>query len=148
MVKKRKMTSKKAVQELTDLKRDIFPYLHRDYNEALTIAIESLEREGKQVRAERVGERFKEMANRWHDETDHLSSSSRITNNGLYLEIISMGETAIPFILRDLQERGGDWYPALRILSDADPVPTEVRGEVPKMKEAWISWGRDKGYIK
>ena len=30
----------------------------------------------------------------------------------------------------------------------ADPVPTEGRGEVRKMKEAWLSWGRDKGYIK
>ena len=42
---KKPMTRGKAVQELTDLKRDIFPYLHRDYNEALDMAIESLERE-------------------------------------------------------------------------------------------------------
>jgi len=94
-----------------------------------------------------VGERFIELANRWHDETDHLSSPSRITNNGLYLEIISMGAPVIPFILQDLQERGGQWYEALRKLSGADPVPAEVRGEVPKMNEAWLSWGRDKGYI-
>jgi len=94
------------------------------------------------------GERFIELANRWHDETDHLSSPSCITDNGLYLEIISMGEAVIPLILQDLRERGGLWYQALRILSDADPVPIEVRGDVPKMKEAWLSWGRDKGYIK
>ena len=94
------------------------------------------------------GERFIELANRWHDETDHLSSPSRIIDNDTYREIISMGEPVIPLILQDLQERGGNWYPALRILSDADPVPAEVRGEVPKMKEAWLSWGRDKGYIK
>jgi len=96
----------------------------------------------------RAGKMFIELANRWHDETDHLSSPSNITNNDTYLKIISMGEAVIPFILQDLQERGGNWYPALRILSGADPVPTEARGEVPKMKEAWLSWGRDKGYIK
>ena len=95
----------------------------------------------------RVRERFVELANRWHDETDHLSSPSGITNNDTYLEIISMGKSVIPLILKDLQERGGSWYRALRILSGADPVPTEVRGEVPKMKEAWIRWGRDQGYI-
>ncbi len=92
--------------------------------------------------------RFAELANRWHDETDHLSSPLSITNNDTYLKIISMGEPVIPLILQDLQERGGDWYRALRILSGADPVSTEVRGEVPRMKEAWLRWGRDKGYIK
>ncbi|KKN06954.1 hypothetical protein LCGC14_1072090 [marine sediment metagenome] len=96
----------------------------------------------------RVRERFVELANRWHDETDHLSSASDITNNDTYLKIISMGEAVIPLILLDLRERGGSWYRALRILSDADPVPTEVRGEVPKMKEAWLRWGRDQGYDK
>jgi hypothetical protein len=58
-----------------------------------------------------------------------------------------MGESAIPFILKDMYERGGYWYRALRILSGVDPVPTEVRGDVPKMKDAWLSWGRDKSYL-
>jgi len=96
----------------------------------------------------RFVERFKEFANRWHNETDYLSSPSSITNNDTYLKIISMGEPVIPLVLQDLQERGGYWYRALRILSDEDPVPPEGRGEVPKMKEAWLNWGRDKGYIK
>jgi len=39
----KKMTRKRAVKELTDLKRDVFPYLHRDYNQALLMAIEELE---------------------------------------------------------------------------------------------------------
>ncbi|KKM82703.1 hypothetical protein LCGC14_1316800 [marine sediment metagenome] len=41
----KQMTRNKAVEELSTLKRDIFPYLHRDYNQALLMAIESLERE-------------------------------------------------------------------------------------------------------
>ncbi len=96
----------------------------------------------------RVRKKFVELANRWHNETDYLSSPARITDNDTYLKIISMGGTVIPLILQDLQERGGNWYRALRILSDEDPVSPEVRGEVPKMKEAWLGWGRDKGYIK
>lgn len=96
----------------------------------------------------RVGKRFVELANRWHGETDYLSSPSRITDNDTYLKIISMGESVIPFILRDLQKRGGDWYRALRILSGTDQVPVEDRGDVPRMKEAWLRWGRDRGYIK
>ncbi len=96
----------------------------------------------------RIGKRFVELANRWHDETDYLSSPLRITDNDNYLKIISMGEPVIPLILQDLQERGGNWYRALRILSSVDPVSPEVRGEAPRMKEAWLRWGRDKGYIK
>jgi len=95
-----------------------------------------------------VRKKFVALANRWHDETDYLSSPSRITDNDTYLKIISMGRAIIPLILQDLQERGGNWYRALRILSDTDPVSPDVRGEVPKMKEAWLGWGRDKGYIK
>ncbi len=96
----------------------------------------------------RTAEKFIELANRWHEETDYLSSPSRITDNDTYLKIISMGESIIPFILRDLKERGGDWYRALRILSGTDQVPVEDRGDVPRMKESWLRWGRDRGYIK
>lgn len=95
-----------------------------------------------------VRERFVELANRWRDETDYLSSPLSITSNDTYMKIISMGEPVIPLILQDLQERGGNWYRALRILSGVDPVSPEVRGDMPKMKEAWFSWGRDRHYIK
>jgi len=96
----------------------------------------------------RVRKKFIALANHWHEETDYLSSPLDITDNDNYLKIISMGEAVLPLILQDLQERGGNWYRALRILSDEDPVSPEVRGEVPKMKEAWLRWGREKGYIK
>ena len=95
-----------------------------------------------------IEEEFAELANRWHDETDFLSSPSSITSNYSYLKILSMGKRVIPMILEDLKERGGLWYPALRILSEEDPVPVEARGDVEQMKKAWVQWGRDRGYIK
>jgi len=88
------------------------------------------------------------LANRWHDETDFLSSPSRITGNDTYLQIISMGKRVIPLILEDLKERGGHWYRALRILSGEDPVPIEARGDVEQMKRTWLKWGRERGYIE
>ncbi|MBI4284381.1 MAG: hypothetical protein HY670_00565 [Chloroflexi bacterium] len=91
---------------------------------------------------------FNELASHWHDETGHLSSPSTITGTDTYLKIISMGKPAIPFILKDLQERGGHWYRALRILSGTDPVPPEAKGDVPQMKECWLRWGREKGYVR
>ena len=95
-----------------------------------------------------VEERFAALADRWHDETGFLSSPSRITSNQSYLKILSMGKRVIAMILEDLRERGGLWYPALRMLSEEDPVLIEARGDVEQMKEAWLQWGRDRGYIK
>jgi DNA replicative helicase MCM subunit Mcm2 (Cdc46/Mcm family) len=95
-----------------------------------------------------IEEKFAALANRWHDETDFLSSPSRITSNDSYLQIISMGRRVIPMILEDLKERGGHWYPALRILSGEDPVPIEARGDVEQMKKSWLQWGRERGYIE
>lgn len=95
-----------------------------------------------------VEEEFIELANQWHDETDLLSSPSRITGSDTYLKIISMGRRIIPLILEDLKERGGNWYRALRIISDDDPVSVEARGNVEQMKQAWLQWGRARGYIE
>jgi len=95
-----------------------------------------------------IEEEFAELANRWHDETDFLSSPSSITSNYGYLQIISMGEKVIPMILKDLKERGGLWYPALQVLSREDPVLREMWGDVEQMKRAWLQWGRERGYIE
>ena len=95
-----------------------------------------------------VEEEFNELANQWHDETDLLSSPSRITGSDTYLKIISMGRRVIPLILEDLRERGGNWYRALRIISDDDPVSVEARGNVEQMKQAWLQWGRSRGYTE
>ena len=92
-------------------------------------------------------EKFSRLASRWHNETDFLSSPSRITNNDIYMEIISMGSAIIPLILQDLKARGGDWYRALRILSNENPILEESRGDVEQIKSAWLQWGRDRGYI-
>ena len=95
-----------------------------------------------------VEEEFNELANQWHNEADLLSSPSRITGSDTYLKIISMGKRVIPLILEDLKERGGNWYRALRIITDDDPVSVEARGNVEQMKQAWLQWGRSRGYIE
>jgi hypothetical protein len=95
-----------------------------------------------------IEEQFAALANRWHDETDFLSSPSRIASNDSYLQIISIGKRVIPMILEDLKERGGHWYPALRNISGEDPVPIEARGDVEQMKKSWLQWGRERGYIE
>lgn len=42
MAVKKGMSREQSIKELSDLKSDIFPYLHRDYNIALDMAIKAL----------------------------------------------------------------------------------------------------------
>lgn len=118
-------------------------FFHRFLTSLLSAATTSIDPDVASIE-----EKFAVLANRWHDETDFLSSPSRITGNDTYLQIISMGKRVIPLILEDLKERGGHWYRALRILSGEDPVPIEARGDVEQMKRTWLKWGRERGYIE
>jgi hypothetical protein len=89
-------------------------------------------------------QRFLELAEAWHRETDHLSSVSDIVLNFNYQRIIGMGPSVIPLILDELGNRGGHWFWALRALSGEDPVRIEDRGNVVKMTEAWLDWFRNR----
>ncbi len=106
------------------------------------------------LRLNRLGEspldpalEFKRLADEWHEETDGYSSYSRITGSQPYLEIATKGRAVVPYILQDLAERGGFWYPLLKSLTGEWPVPAEANGIPRLMKEAWLEWGRRSGYL-
>ena len=99
------------------------------------------------IQSENIKEKFEELSNKWHQETSHHSAPSKITGNEYYLKIISLGILVIPLILKDLQDHGGDWFLALRVLSDTDVVSEEYRGNYQKMRESWLNWGRKYGYV-
>jgi len=64
-----------------------------------------------------------------------------------YQRIIATGERIIPLILEELREHGGEWYWALRTITGESPVPPEASGRRRLIKEAWLDWGRERGYI-
>lgn len=64
-----------------------------------------------------------------------------------YQKIIGMGWAAVPFILEDLQNEPQHWFWALRAITDVDPVPQEDSGNIQKMAEAWLRWGRQNSII-
>jgi len=64
-----------------------------------------------------------------------------------YQYIIGMGEKAIRFLLEELRDRPNHWFWALKAIAQEDPVPENARGKFPEMVEAWLRWGRDRGYI-
>ena len=94
--------------------------------------------------------RFAELIIQWHSETDQLSSPSQIAAHPAYLEMIGYGEWAIRPILEDLRDNGGEWFRALRaILKDQtfSPASQADLNDSRRVVEAWLRWGKAKGYL-
>ncbi len=90
---------------------------------------------------------FNRLAKKWKDETSGYSSVTSIVMHPAYLEIISRGEEMIPFILRDLAVKPSHWFIALKTLAKTSPVKVEDAGNIRKMSEAWLAWGRENGKL-
>lgn len=96
---------------------------------------------------ESVERKIRRLADQWRKETMLLSSTTEIVSHPAYLKIIGIGVAAVPFILRELLERGGHWFLALRSITEENPVRPEDAGKMKKMAEAWVLWGHQKGYL-
>lgn len=92
-----------------------------------------------------LAERFADLVHRWREETAFLSSSTAQAAHPAYQQIVGMGPDALPLILRELEDRGGHWFWALKAITGVDPVPPGERGRVQAMRQAWLHWGREQG---
>lgn len=92
--------------------------------------------------------RFLTLKARWEAETAVLSSVSEIAMHPAYQQIIGMGIIAIPLILAEMKEKQGHWFWALKSITGEDPVGPEQKGRIKEMTEAWLRWGKKKGYYK
>lgn len=91
--------------------------------------------------------RFLRLKNLWEEETAMLSSVTEISMNHAYQQIIGMGQDAVPLILSELRKKPGHWFWALKSITGEDPVLQKQRGKLKEMTEAWLKWGKEKGYI-
>jgi hypothetical protein len=92
-----------------------------------------------------VGEHFRRLKAQWEDETAYLSSSTEIVQHPAFQEIIRLGPVVLPFLLRDLEEGPRLWVWALPAITGADPVAVADRGNIQRMREAWLAWARANG---
>jgi hypothetical protein len=87
-------------------------------------------------------QKFRRLVKQWREETLFISSSTEKMLHPSYQRIIGMGPAVIPLILREMQERGGHWFWALRAITEEDPVDPHDGGHIKKMTEAWLQWGK------
>lgn len=91
--------------------------------------------------------RFTELASNWKKETRVFSTTFHKTLNDNYLGIIGMGELVVPLILKELQKKPDHWFVALHHITQQNPVPTEDMGNIKKMAQYWIEWGKKNNLI-
>ncbi|SRR6266481_677925 len=88
---------------------------------------------------------FNSKAQQWKKDTRGLSSVSEIVLHPSYQWIMAKGELALPFILRDLRQNGGQWFHALYYIHGRD----EAAGAktVEEAIAAWTEWGYRNNHI-
>lgn len=99
-------------------------------------------------RRSELEKRFDRYADDWKIQTAHLSILSRRVLHPSYQRIIGLGQEALPLILRRLSSQPDHWFWALQSISRADPVKPEDVGKFAAMRDAWITWGRDRGLVR
>jgi hypothetical protein len=88
----------------------------------------------------------KNVAALWRD-TAKLSSPSDIAAHESYRAILDMGDDAVPYLLRDMQENRRTWFRLLAKITQENPVTDSDIGKPDRMINAWLHWGRARGRL-
>lgn len=89
--------------------------------------------------------RFRKLEAKWKADTQFLSDAGRIIGHPAFQEIINLGDEVVPLLLRDLESSPSLWVWALPEITGNNPVAASDQGNIRKMTEAWLTWGRQKG---
>jgi hypothetical protein len=83
---------------------------------------------------------FRELSDRWYEETGHRSIVMEKLNHPAYNQIIDLGVDVVPFILREIENDEGHWFLALEEITGEDPAPENA--DLDESIDAWLDWGR------
>lgn len=89
---------------------------------------------------------FNAISKSWKNNTAHLSSSTEIANHEdmrILLEIFGKAESLLPYILEDMQKGSVEWVHVLPVITGENPVSEENAGNIQKMADTWLEWGKD-----
>jgi hypothetical protein len=90
---------------------------------------------------------FAALVAEWKAARANVSRVDKMVLLSPYQQIIGMGHQAVPLILKELKQAPDHWFWALHAITGENPVPEEARGNLPQMAAAWLTWGRDHGYV-
>ncbi len=89
--------------------------------------------------------RFAELAVRCRGEAGSVGEAA-VMQHPAWLEIVSLGEDAVPFMLELLERDPPEAWPStLHRVTGVDPVAPQHKGDLAKAAAAWLEWGRQRG---
>lgn len=96
---------------------------------------------------ETLEQRFRRLLETWQREAGFHSSTSIRREHPAYQEIMSLGQPAVPLLLREMEQSGnGHLSHALKSITGACPVLPEHRGRIREIADDWVRWGKENGY--
>jgi hypothetical protein len=98
------------------------------------------------LEAEQLRTEFVALAEQWRRETKFSSSVDEKVLHGAYQSIIAMGRSAVPLVLEELEAHRGHWSWALHFMTGVNPVPEGAN--IDAARDAWLTWGRQQGYLE
>lgn len=96
---------------------------------------------------EEIRREFETHEKKWKADTRFISAPSQRYLHPSYVRIIGLGTPVVPLILKSMEKNPFDWFFALRATTGANPVTSDMAGDVRRMAQAWVEWGKSKGLL-
>lgn len=96
---------------------------------------------------ENFRERFERLTGEWKEQSRYLSNSAQMALLPPYQRIIGMGLAVVPLILEELGREPDQWFWALESITEENPVPAAAAGNIQLMADAWVNWGKERGFV-
>jgi hypothetical protein len=93
-------------------------------------------------------ENVNRLAAQWEKERPRGADAHESIDTPAYAAIIKMRYRAIRPLLLILRRKPDHWFYALNQITGHNPVPPQSEGRLNEMADAWINWGRERGYIR
>jgi type I restriction enzyme S subunit len=92
-----------------------------------------------------LGLEFRGLVDKWRKDTQHTSSLTKMIAHPSYKRIIEMVRAVLPLLFAELEARRDHWLFALNAITGKDPAPKD--STFAEAVDAWLTWGREKGYL-
>jgi hypothetical protein len=89
--------------------------------------------------------RFHMLVREWKEGTRLFSSLHDMVSHPAYLQIIGMGQEAVPLLIDELRREPDHWFVALQAITATNPIPPSASGNVDAMARAWLNWAEKRG---
>jgi hypothetical protein len=95
-----------------------------------------------------LARRFQSLATEWNAAARYRSNMHSLRNIPVYQALVELGKAGVPLILAELaREPNVSWFMVLAAITGESPIPPELAGRVDAMAQAWLVWGRQRGYV-